>query len=122
MPIDIDSLPPTLPPTQQLILEVLAARHRLGERLWPFPSRLQKAVDALNRTGLIWQTSGNVPHTVRAGLTAAGIAAVVSDGYVSPFAAPIERVRRLCEAAQEDGRDLMRLAPSQVLAALNGGF
>lgn len=116
MTVDVDSLPPT----QQLILEVLVARHRLGEKLWPFPSRLQSAIGALDKAGLVWQANGVVPHTVRAGLTAEGVTALVHDGYVSPFAAPVERVRRLCEAARADGKDLMGLAPSQVLAALDG--
>lgn len=114
--VDIDRLPPT----QFLILEVLAARHRLGETLWTFPASLKPAVAALDRLGLVWQASGVVEYTIRAGLTDAGRAACVSGDYVPPFAKPIERVRRLCEAARDDGTDLFRLAPSQVLAALDG--
>lgn len=108
---DVDNLPPT----QELILEVLAARHRLGERLWPFPSSLQRQIDALCHAGLAWQASGNVPRTVRAGLTDAGVAEMLHGPYVSPVHKPIERVRALATAAEAAGTMLMR---SQVLAAL----
>ena len=40
--VDTDSLPPT----QYLVLEVLAARARLGEACWTFPSRLKPALNA----------------------------------------------------------------------------
>ncbi len=112
--LDVDSLPPT----QLLILEVLAARHRLGERLWPFPSRLQPQIGALDRLGLVWQASGNVPYTVRAGLTDAGVKAMLHGPYVPPVHEPAERVRKLAEAAKAAGTTLW---PSQVLAALGDG-
>lgn len=105
----------TLPPTQVLVLEVLAARHRLGERLWTFPSHLQRQISALDRLGLVWQASGVVEHTVRASLTDAGVEKMLHGPYVSPAHKPIERVRELAEAAQAAGTMLL---PSQVLAAL----
>lgn len=111
---DVDALPPT----QLLVLEVLAARHRLGERLWPFPSRLQPQIGALCRLGLVWEASGNVPYTVRAGLTDAGVEAMLHGPYVSPAHQPVERVRKLAEAAKDAGTMLL---PSQVLSALGEG-
>jgi hypothetical protein len=109
--VDIDSLPPT----QLLILEVLAARHRLGERLWPFPSRLQPQVDALERAGLVEQMSGNVERSVRVSLTEAGSAAMLHGPYVSPVHEPLEKVRLLATGAKAAG---ISLWPEQVLAAL----
>lgn len=111
----------TLPPTQYLLLEVLAARYRVGETYWAFPDRVRPAANKLEADGLIWLRSGPAPDCFEARFTDAGRAACLSHPYVSPTQAPIERVRRLCLAAQDDGRDLLRLAPSQVLAALNGG-
>lgn len=61
-----------LPPTQNLIMEVLAARHRLGEVLWPFPSNLAVPLRALEERGLVTVMHGNVQGTVRASLTATG--------------------------------------------------
>ncbi len=110
-----------LPPTQYLLLETLAARCRLGETYWTFPDRCQPAAAALERRGLIWTRSGPAPRRFEARFTDAGRAEWLPDGYVPPFAAPIARVRGLCEAAQDGGRDMLRLAPSQVLAALDGG-
>lgn len=79
-PIDVDRLPPT----QYLVLEVLAARHRTGEQLWPFPSRVRPALVALEHLGLIQTMHGNVPHTLRARLTEPGLRAVISPTYVPP--------------------------------------
>lgn len=109
--VDVNSLPPTA----LLILEVLAARHRLGEHLWPFPSRLQPQVGTLARLGLVWTASGNVPYTVRAGLTDRGVAEMLHGPYVSPVHEPVDRVRALAKAAEAAGTVLL---PSQVLAAL----
>jgi hypothetical protein len=79
-PIDTDDLPPT----QYLITEVLAARHRTGEHMWTFPSRLRAHMTALGEAGLIGWKSGIEPNTIRAWLTDAGRASVLGDGYVTP--------------------------------------
>lgn len=81
MTVDVDSLPPT----QYLILDVLAARHRLGEHCWTFPDRLRQALDALTDAGLIEQKSAPTPRATRAWLTDAGRAAVLSERYVPPL-------------------------------------
>lgn len=78
--IDVDRLPPT----QQLVLEVLAARYRLGEHTWSFPARLNAAGEALARLGLIAWTSHPAPYTRRAWLTDAGKAAVLLGDYQVP--------------------------------------
>ncbi|MBM0203249.1 hypothetical protein JNW90_09095 [Micromonospora sp. STR1s_5] len=80
--IDTDDLPPT----QYLILEVLAARHRTSETLWTFPSKLRPHMEALERLGLIQWKSGIVPKTVMAWLTEQGKSASTSSTYVSPNA------------------------------------
>jgi hypothetical protein len=78
--VDVDALPPT----QYLILEVLAARYRLGEQHWTFPDRLAPAGRALEDAGLIWTRSGPVPHYFEARFTDAGRAAALSDEYTPP--------------------------------------
>ena len=80
-PVDVDRLPPT----QGLILEVLAGRLRTGERLWPFDSRLSRQMDALAALGLVNHLSGNVEKTVRASLTSAGEKVAFGSTYVSPI-------------------------------------
>lgn len=80
--------PDTLPTTQQLALEVLAARHRLGETLWPFTPRATPALKALAGHGLVDLLAGTVSTGMRARLTDAGRAAVLSPTYESPEPVP----------------------------------
>lgn len=83
--VNVDSLPPT----QQLILDVLAARHRLGEQLWTFPAKgMRRPMDALANAGLIGWKSGVTEGTVRAWLTEAGRDAVLYAGYEPPKQRP----------------------------------
>lgn len=77
---DVDNLPPT----QTLILEILAARYRLGEHTWSFPSSLNAAGTALAKLGLIAWVSHSEPRTRRAWLTDAGKAAVLLNDYTVP--------------------------------------
>jgi hypothetical protein len=74
----------SLPPTQYLVLEVLAARARLGEACWTFPTRLLPALNALQALGLIWWRHAPIPACVQAYLTDAGREAVLSPGYEPP--------------------------------------
>lgn len=78
---DLDNLPPT----QYLILEVLAARHRLGEAHWTFPVRVAASLRDLQAVGLISVMHGITEHTLRASLTDAGREHALSEGYVSPL-------------------------------------
>jgi len=84
---DVDALPPT----QYLVLEVLGARHRLGENLWPFRSTLVPALRRLEQLGLVWMMHGSVENTVRAGLTETGKDAVLYSAYVPARLSPAER-------------------------------
>lgn len=98
--IDVDRLPPT----QQMVLEVLAARYRLGEHMWSFPSRLNAAGEALARLGMIAWVSHPAPYTRRAWLTDAGKAAVLLGDYEPPD------VLRQRDVAQEQLAAVVRAA------------
>lgn len=74
-----------LPPAQALVLEVLAARARLGENRWPLPNTCHHALEALSRRGLIGWQGGNVPKTASAWLTARGRELVLSETYDPPL-------------------------------------
>jgi hypothetical protein len=95
MAVDVDSLPPT----EYLVMDVLAARARLGETYWTFPSRLRPAMRSLADRGLLWWQPGNVPHTIQAFLTGEGRAAVLYEGYTDPVAA--ERKRLTAQFAEQ---------------------
>lgn len=73
-----------LPPTQYLILDVLAARYRTGEQLWTFPSTLRPAIRALEAQGLVSSMHGITYKTVRVRLTDKGRAEVIKADYVPP--------------------------------------
>lgn len=72
-----------LTPTEDLIMEVLIARHRLGETLWTFDARHSKTLNRLADRGLINPMHGIVEYTVRASLSDAFIANLGTN-YVPP--------------------------------------
>lgn len=71
-------------PQQELALEVLAARYRLGEAIWTFRGRHAPVLRELEAKGLVFTMHGVVERTVRAGLTDGGREAVLSDTYAAP--------------------------------------
>lgn len=71
-------------PTQELIMEVLTARYRLGERLWTFDSVHQKRMDMLEAEGLVVGMHGIVEGTIRASMTQKAIDHYVTSTYVVP--------------------------------------
>lgn len=76
-----------LPPTQYLVMEVLAARARTGETLWTFPSSLRHTLGALVDARLIDVLNSPAPGALRARLTDAGRKHVLKPDYVTPAAA-----------------------------------
>lgn len=55
--------------TEELILNVLISRHKLGESLWPFDKCHLSALGTLEKRGLIYIQAGVVRGTTRAALT-----------------------------------------------------
>lgn len=74
----------SLTPTEDLIMEVLSARWRLGERMWTFDSRQKGAIDKLVTKGFVNPMHGMVQNTVRASLTDKGRKLYVTESYVPP--------------------------------------
>lgn len=73
-----------LTPTEDLVVEVLVARHRLGESHWTFDARHKRAIESLDSKGLVVPMSGTIERTVRAYLTIEGVTRYVSPRYVPP--------------------------------------
>ena len=73
-------------PTEYLILELLAARHRLGEEFWTFPAwgTFRKALRSLERQRLVGWKSGTAQNTFVARLTPFGRLAVLNPEYAPP--------------------------------------
>lgn len=82
-------------PTEELILEVLAARHRTGEARWTFDrnATVTRALGSLADKGLVGSKSGIVEDTCLAWLTAAGKSRQLDPGYTPPGT----RVRRVAD-------------------------
>lgn len=73
-----------LTPTQDLFMEVMAARARLGETYWTFERRHTRVADSLQDAGLVtWRhdTCGNL----MVHLTDAGRQACLTGDYVPPI-------------------------------------
>ena len=64
-----DSTHLALTPTEDLILDVLVARFRLGDTLWTFDSRNKRVLRAMEDKRLVNLLSPVVPRTVRAMFT-----------------------------------------------------
>jgi hypothetical protein len=75
-----------LTPTQDLVLEVLAARYRLGETLWTFRSNsaIRTAANTLYDLGYITVDNGVTENTFRASLTEKGKKLVLDAAYKPP--------------------------------------
>lgn len=59
-------------PTEELVLEVLVARTRLGESLWTFSSSVTKQLSSLESQGFVHVMHGVTENTIRAALTVQG--------------------------------------------------
>jgi hypothetical protein len=70
--------------TEDLIMEVLAARHRLGENIWPFDSALRPRLRALAGLGLIGYKGGIVEGTCNAWMTDEGRRRFLDPTYTPP--------------------------------------
>lgn len=80
MPEELD-----LTPTEWLIMEVLAARWRLGEPRWPFPNRLKPTLRSLQTKGLISFKGHTIEKHQTAWLTTDGKRTSVSPTYILPI-------------------------------------
>lgn len=107
-PVAIDKLTPT----QDLIMEVLAARTRLGETWWPFDNKYRRASAEL--VGLVDRTHGNVENTFRLKLTLLGKSRMLSPDYLSPLEEArdgrLVALRKLTEVERERDEAEIRLS------------
>lgn len=69
--------------SQALLLDLLQARHRLGEPFWPVSTKMTRSYHELKEKGYVSILSGHVEGTVRLMLTPAAIAEM-NPSYVSP--------------------------------------
>lgn len=74
-----------LTPTEELLVDVLIARHRLGEPFWSVSTRHGKAIRSLQDKGLVTDYGCTVESATRVALTLKAKALWASpDRYVPP--------------------------------------
>ncbi len=71
-------------PTEDLLLELLAARHRCGEQVWTLDSRHRRTAERLEARDLVVLMHGLTEHTFRAALSGEGRAVYMIADYVPP--------------------------------------
>lgn len=74
-------------PSEELMLEVLAARYRLGEVCWTFGSNHSRTAKRLETAGLVFWKFGIVEKTIRVWLTEDGKKAAMDPAYKRPLSA-----------------------------------
>lgn len=95
-------------PTEDLVMDVLGARARLGEELWTFESRHRRTLERLEEAGYVNVMHGIASGTVRASLTEKGKELVLSPLYTSPLEQRLERT----ELERDEAVRKMRVALS----------
>lgn len=76
--------PDTLTPTEYLLMEVLAARLRLGETHWTFPTRLRPTARSLEAKGYVRWKSGIAQGTIMVWPTLDAEVLFLSPDYTAP--------------------------------------
>lgn len=94
-------------PSEELVMEVLVARWRLGERLWTFSSRQRKAIQSLAAKGYVNIINGNVVRTVRASLTEKAIAENLTYNYIPPVA-DTKKLKKKFKKITKEAKSLKR--------------
>ena len=84
-------------PTQELVMELLAARARLGESEWSVSTRHMAAIKSLDGAGLAKWRSHVIEGHVYVSLTDKGRSEYLSGTYVPPIMDRVEALRRRCE-------------------------
>lgn len=94
-----------LTPTEDLVVEVLIARRRLGETLWTFDSKATRAIKSLEAKGIVNSMHGIVEKSIRASFTEAGFAKYCSYDYQAPIgfdnAVVAEELAKVSQEAQK---------------------
>lgn len=95
-------------PTEELILEVLTARYRLGEKSWTFKSNVNKALTKLENKQLIfWKTAGD-GNTSLAFFTPLGKALMLSTKYYNPNNPVLKSAKKPMKKIYQDAKSIRK--------------
>lgn len=97
-----------LTPTENLALEVLIARYRLGEHLWTFDKSAERALEGLASKGITTVLHGVTEHTVRAMLTDEAQAAYLGYDYIPPIAQNSKKLAKKFRKITKEAKKLKK--------------
>lgn len=80
-----------LTPTEELVMEVLSARYRLGETQWSMSTKHGKSLAALADKGMLTFRSGVTERTYLVQMTEEGRTEYVTKGYTAPLEKQLRR-------------------------------
>jgi hypothetical protein len=83
-----------LTPSEDLMIEALIARARLGETLWTFDSRHKATAEKLEAKGLVHWKHGVVDKTIMVFLTSKSKKEWLSHKYVPPLVDGLKKAQK----------------------------
>ena len=96
-------------PTEDLVLDVLVARYRLGEHLWTFDSHVASApIRKLAEKGWVNEMHGITENTVRAYLTDKAVARFLTFKYIPPIARDDKKLAKKFKAIYKNAKALKK--------------
>lgn len=93
-------------PTEDLFLETLAARIRLGESIWTFQARHRQTAEKLANLGIVGWKSGIVEDSILVWFTDRGKAECLSFAYIPPIAEDSKKVTARAKEIYENAQSL----------------
>jgi hypothetical protein len=89
-PVEVSGELAGLTSQQELMVDMLVARHRLGEPFWPVSTKLYRTYNELHTKGYVEILDGNVERTVRLMLTRKARKKLIEDStYTTPLQAQL---------------------------------
>lgn len=101
-----------LTPMENLVVEVLVARYRLGEKVWSFDPSVGKSVATLAKKGYVRQLSRKRGNLLSVALTDEAVALNLSYDYVPSIAADNPALATAFESVTDEAKQIRaRLNP-----------
>jgi hypothetical protein len=90
-------------PTQELIMDVLGARARTGEKSWCFSPKLRHAIVGLEKAGMVSNMGRGPDRSIRLKLTARGEEAA----FLATYTAPVPSLEQAIATIPETNEQIM---------------
>lgn len=95
-------------PTEELVLEVLTARYRLGEKSWTFNSNTSKALKKLEDKNLITWKNASDGESFLVFFTPLGKALMLSSKYYNPNNPVLKAAKKQINKIYKDAKSVRK--------------